>query len=48
MADTLKRYLQIITDGANTKVMPDDVNSTKTVLSVMICNTHATTDITFD
>ena len=48
MADTLKRYLQIITDGTNTKVMPDDVNSTKTVLSVMICNTHATTDITFD
>ena len=47
MADTLKRYMKIITDGANTAVMPAAA-STKTVLSVMICNVHAATDVTFE
>ena len=47
MADTLKRHCQVISDGANTAVMPTST-STKTVLSVMICNIHATTDVTFD
>ena len=47
MADTLKRYCEVITGGANTNVM-GTAASTKTVLSVMICNVHASTDITFD
>ena len=47
MADTLLRYMKVITDGANTAVMPAAA-STKTVLSVMICNVHASTDVTFD
>ena len=47
MADTLKHYMQVITDGSNTNVLGTD-NNTRTVLSVSICNVHASTDITFD
>jgi len=47
MADTLKHYMQVITGGANTTCTPDS-SSTKTVLSVSICNVHASTDVTFD
>ena len=47
MADTLKHYMQVITGGANTTCTPDS-SSTKTVLSVSICNVHASTNVTFD
>ena len=47
MADTLKHYMQVITDGSNTNVL-GTAASTKTVLSVSICNVHASTDVTFD
>ena len=46
MADTLKRYMQVITGGANTTCTPDS-SSTKTLLSCQVTNTSAT-DITFD
>ena len=46
MADTLKRYMQVITGGGNTNVM-GTAASTKTLLSCQIMNTSST-DITFD
>ena len=46
MADTLKRYCAKIDNGADTDIL-GTAATTKTVLSVSVCNTSAT-DITFD
>ena len=47
MADTLKRYMVVITGGADTQVLPTST-SVKTVLSCIVHNTHASTTATFD
>ena len=47
MADVLKSFLTKIANGANTAVIPSGVNSTKTLLSCIVHNSHASTDITF-
>jgi len=46
MADTLKRYMVQISNGADTAVMPTST-SVKTLLSCIVHNTSAT-DVTFD
>ena len=48
MADTLKVAFTESTNTSEYDTVPANVDSTKTILSIIICNTHATQDATFD